>query len=274
MRILLLCGDNYNQVALANKVFKKFNLTGIVVEEKQRYLHSNSFKVICIKLTDRVLFNKIHTAWRNLMQYYKKSFPSFPDTNVLRTININSDEVINFANEINPDLIMVSGTSLMKKSFFQIKPPRGIINLHTGLSPYVKGGPNCTNWCIANDEFHLIGNTVMWLDAGIDSGNIITTELITFSGDESLIEIHMKVMECAHDLYIRSIELLERNYEKCPSIKQGNIAKGNLYLTKMWNSIKKRQLLKNIKGNRFKKIILSDEYKQKQSQLKLVILQS
>ena len=78
-----------------------------------------------------------------------------------------------------------------------------ILNLHTGISPYIKGGPNCTNWCIATKQFEKIGNTIMWLDKGIDTGELLTTENTKFnSTDKSLLKIHMRVMNHAHDLYI------------------------------------------------------------------------
>ncbi|MBK8140456.1 MAG: hypothetical protein IPK57_05180 [Chitinophagaceae bacterium] len=76
---------------------------------------------------------------------------------MLRVESINNELVAAFTREINPDLIIVSGTGLVKEPLLSLPASIGIINLHTGLSPYVKGGPNCTNWCIANNEWHLVG---------------------------------------------------------------------------------------------------------------------
>jgi methionyl-tRNA formyltransferase len=121
------------------------------------------------------------------------------------------------------------------------------MNLHTGLSPYVKGGPNCTNWCIANNEWHLTGNTIMWLNAGIDSGNIITTETVDIRSASSLTQAHYLVMEHAHNLYGRAIQYVLSQKAPYNSIPQQSIAKGTLYLTKMWNSEKRKALLNNWK---------------------------
>ena len=121
----------------------------------------------------------------------------------------------------------------------------GIVNLHTGLSPYVKGGPNCTNWCIANNEWHLIGSTIMWINAGIDSGNIITTETIDIRKTNTLFEAHRLVMEHAHNLYIRAIDYLITRHPPYQSIQQNSLGKGRLFLTKMWTAEKRKLLLKN-----------------------------
>lgn len=266
MKIVLLTGDAPNQKALANKVAAEFDLIGIVIEKKPGKKQKLSVNKILSKLKDILFYQKITNAWTNLLSYYSRKYPSFPESEIKIVDSINSPDVIKFVQEKAPDLVMVSGTSLIKKDFFQIKPVKGIVNLHTGLSPYIKGGPNCTNWCIATDQFHLIGNTIMWLDAGIDSGNIITTQLVNFTGDENLNEIHIKVMEEAHSLYLQALHAIDKSYTNVPSVKQSEICKGTLYLTKMWTNEYKKALLNNISNGRFKRIIKSREYLNKRAE--------
>jgi methionyl-tRNA formyltransferase len=134
---------------------------------------------------------------------------------------------------------------LIRGPLVNIQPATGILNLHTGLSPYVKGGPNCTNWCIANNQFDLIGNTIMWLNAGIDSGNIITTETVDILRAKDLDTAHLMVMEQAHDLYVRTLRYIESQTAPYHSVPQSEIGLGQLYLTKMWTAEKRKQLLKN-----------------------------
>jgi len=122
----------------------------------------------------------------------------------------------------------------------------GILNLHTGVSPYVKGGPNCTNWCIATNQFHLVGNTIMWIDEGIDSGNIITTELTKVDWSKSLLDIHIAVMEHAHLLYVKAIKYLAQG--NVSNIKQSDIGTGKTYYTKDWKLKNKRDLIKNLRA--------------------------
>lgn len=234
MKIILLCGNKSNQYALAAKVANNFDLVGIVLEQKKAKQPRNLFYIIP-KIINRLFFFKISTSWNEMLSYYAKNYLLPKKPNKLITDNINSKVVADFIMTLQPDLIMVSGTSLIKKDILDLRIPKGIINLHTGLSPYVKGGPNCTNWCISNNTLHLIGNTVMWIDKGIDSGNIITSETVRFNGDETLNEIHIKVMEHAHHLYLKVLYTLLSDFENCPSIKQTDIGKGQLFLTRMWN---------------------------------------
>ena len=142
------------------------------------------------------------------------------------------------------------------------------MNLHTGLSPYIKGGPNCTNWCIADNKIHMIGNTIMWIDEGIDTGNIITSKQVKFKGNETLAEVQTKVMNEAHELYLYAIESVITG--GAPNIKQSSIAKGKTYYTKNWNANAKKKLLINQK--KFNENINSIEYKEKFAKIITVTL--
>jgi methionyl-tRNA formyltransferase len=245
MRIVVWIGNEPNQCALANKINDHFNLVGVVKESRQ-VKRKFTIKKVVEKLIEKIFLGKIDKAWLNMQATMQKSYPNYPDVPTINIENVNSEEVYNFTNEQNPDLIIVSGTRLVKERLLSLQPSIGILNLHTGLSPYIKGGPNCTNWCIATNQFHKIGNTIMWIDLGIDTGNLITTKCVDFTGNEDLNEVHLKVMKEAHDLYIEAIKFLENG--KKQSVPQKEIALGKTYFTKDWNLIQKFNLEKNLKN--------------------------
>jgi methionyl-tRNA formyltransferase len=250
LKIVIWCGAAANQKALANKIAAKFDVAGIVIDTHSgKKKKKNLFQLPSI-LWDRFRFQKIYSAWRNLMSYNENKFPNWPDSPHLKVSNINDKETETFTSQLQPDLIIVSGTSLIKEPLISIPASIGIINLHTGLSPYVKGGPNCTNWCIANNTFHLVGNTIMWLNAGIDAGNIITTETVNVKSAADLNEAHQLVMDHAHELFLRAIDYLSETEPPYNSVPQSSIDKGQLYLTKMWTAAKKKDLLRNWKNRK------------------------
>jgi len=193
MRIVLWIGNEANQKALANKIHEKFPLAGIVTETRKSK-SAFTIKKLITKLIEKLFFKTIGNAWFNMLNHFQELYPFYPQVPLLNTENINKDIVFRFTKDLQPDLIIVSGTSIIKEKLLAIEPQTGIMNLHTGLSPYIKGGPNCTNWCITTKQFHLIGNTVMWIDKGIDTGNLIATEFTSFTGAESLFDLHIKVM--------------------------------------------------------------------------------
>ena len=249
LKIVVWCGSAPNHKALANKIAARFQVAGIVVDTGSPAKKKQKPDLITV-LIDRIRFRKIYKAWQKLLQHYRGKYPGWPETEIIKVPGINCNETVIFTNNLQPDLIVVSGTALIKEPLLNVPATVGIINLHTGLSPYVKGGPNCTNWCIANNTFELVGNTVMWLNAGIDSGNIITSETIDICQAHDLETAHRIVMEHAHDLYLRTIEYLSASDPPFNSVSQNSLGKGNLYLTKMWTSAKRRNLLKNWKNRR------------------------
>lgn len=248
MKFVLWIGNEPNQKALANKLHEFFPISAIVTETR-RSKRKLSLSYIFEKIIEKTFLSSIGKPWSKMLKNYAEKYPKYPDTEILDVENINSELAYDFTAQHDPDLILVSGTRLVKEEMFNIKPSIGILNLHTGLSPYIKGGPNCTNWCIANKDFHLIGNTIMWIDKGIDTGNILATEFTPLSGNENLLELHIKVMEHAHNLYIRAVHFLDSgNYQ---NIKQSDIASGKTYFTKQWTLKQKINLIRNF--GQFKK---------------------
>jgi len=247
MNLVLWIGDEPNQVALANKLAGQFDIAGIVIEHKvpKRKL---TLKKIAEKLFERLFLFEIDKAWFGMQAFYKTKYPQLPMANIITVKNINSDEVYKFSKSINPDLIIVSGTRLIKNKMLSVESKKGILNLHTGLSPYIKGGPNCTNWCIATKQYQYIGNTIMWIDKGIDSGNILTSETIDVFPAKNLLEIHIKVMEHAHRLYLKAIKYLASG--KTQSIKQSDIAQGITYYTRDWTLNQKFKLIRNFRKDK------------------------
>jgi methionyl-tRNA formyltransferase len=225
-RIVVWCGDAPNHRALAHKLHGQFGVAAIVVDQKKKKNKKAKASLVS-RIWDRFRFREIYDAWKSMISYYAGRYPQWPDVPLHFTPSINSDDAFEFTKKFDPVLIVVSGTGLVKEMMLNIGAKIGIINLHTCLSPYVKGGPNCTNWCIANKEWHLVGNTIMWINSGIDSGNIITSETIDVRDCSNLAEVQKNVMEHAHDLYLRAVDHLLKTEPPYISVPQSEIGEGN-----------------------------------------------
>lgn len=260
MRILLWIGNEPNQIALAHKIHLQFGVSAVVTETRRSRIKL-SFRKVLFKVAEKILLGEIDEAWKNMLQYYKIKYPSHFSFPSLDVENINSDKTILFTKEFKPDIIVVSGTRLVKEDIINSFNELKIINLHTGLSPYIKGGPNCTNWCIATGQDHLIGNTVMWIDKGIDSGDIIASEFTSWTPNDSLNDLHMKVMEHAHVLVLKSIHHISSGGNN--RVKQSTIDRGSVYYTKDWTLKRKFQLVNRLKKIHRSSIFGSIEERQK-----------
>ncbi|PSW62350.1 hypothetical protein C0W54_05795 [Photobacterium kishitanii] len=239
MKIIALIGDQPNHWGLISKVSQIATISSVVTVSKKNKNKPKSYS----KITQSICALPLSLAWRKMQRSFYITDEFKGKVLKVSTNDINSDEVLDFAVNENPDLVIVSGTNLLgAKLIKELSKTSKIMNLHTGISPYVKGGPNCTNWCLSNRNFHLIGNTVMWLDDGIDTGNLIVTEKCPLTGNESLTELHIKVMNHAHDIYIKAINAYVKN-QPLQNISQNKISIGHLYLTKDWN---KKEIFKSL----------------------------
>jgi methionyl-tRNA formyltransferase len=181
-----------------------------------------------------------------MLSEYAQRYPVLPPVPTLKVSNINAPEVLEFCQAQNPSLIVVSGTSLVRAPLLTMPLSIGMVNLHTGLSPYVKGGPNCTNWCLAEGRPELIGSTVMWIDAGIDTGSIITSTRPDLSHISSLLELHQTVMRHAHLLLLDAVQRITSSGKAAvPAVPQSNFPPGRTYYTREWTAQMRYRAVRN-----------------------------
>lgn len=249
MKLLLWIGNAPQHIALANLLQQQCDVVGVILETRP-----SRNKNLLSRIGKRIFQSPLAQAWKAMQAECRQRHPALTNQNVLHVENINSQAAIDFVVAQAPDLVAVSGTRMIKSKMLSQATGK-ILNLHTGLSPYIKGGPNCTNWCLAEQKIHLIGNTVMWIDEGIDSGNLIATEFTPLQGDESLNELHIRVMRHAHDLYVRCIEKAMQGEAK--NVDQKSICEGTTYFSRQWTPAKVRAAVQNFKQS-YSDVIASD----------------
>lgn len=233
MRVILLCSSAPNQMALANKIHASVPLSGIYLRvvpcPKRRTLVQ-----FCRKVLERLAGWPFARAWKEMQDAYLAEFRNWPLEIGAEVEDINCEEILWAITDMEPDLVLVSGTNLLSQTTItHIDLYCPILNLHTGSSPYVKGGPNCTNWCLWLGRPELIGNTVMWIDAGVDTGNIIASHPVRPYESDTLQVLHRRVMDGAHDLYSAVVQRFVSG-ELLNSIPQKNLGEGVSFRSKDW----------------------------------------
>lgn len=238
MKVAIFINDCPIQFALVNKISEHISIH--TVFRSKNIVNNNQKKtfIYYVKRLVRIPFEMpFRLAWNKLKSTYHKQYSAPLEDIIYHNVNnINDKVVIDYIRENKPGLVIVSATTMVGEAIINEAEKINclILNLHTGVSPYIKGGPNCTNWCLAND-YYLIGNTVMKLDKGIDSGAIISTELTKLDGNESLSELHYKVMEHGFDLYKKVITCYAKTGIIPNIIPQDDIfTEGSLFYTKDW----------------------------------------
>src|SRR6476660_6832341 len=102
-----------------------------------------------------------------------------------------SEELRARLREINPDAIIVVGYGRIIPKWMLDLPRFGNINLHASLLPRYRGAAPI-QWAIANGE-SVTGVTIMQIDAGLDTGDMLLKERVTIGTEETAPELSARL---------------------------------------------------------------------------------
>ena len=100
-----------------------------------------------------------------------------------------------------PDLIVVAAFGQILKPEVLDLPRRGCINVHPSLLPLYRGAAPL-NWAIIRGETRT-GVTIMQMDEGMDSGDILLQEETVIGPCETVGELHNRLAERGAQLPLR-----------------------------------------------------------------------
>lgn len=129
----------------------------------------------------------------------------------------NNEEFIKEIKELNPDIIcVVAYGKILPKEILDI-PKYGCINVHGSLLPKYRGAAPI-QWAIINGE-RTTGITTMYMDIGMDSGDMILKEEVEIGEDETTGKLWERLSKIGGTLLVKTINLIEKG--KAPREKQG-----------------------------------------------------
>lgn len=94
---------------------------------------------------------------------------------------------------LSPDLIIVCGGPILRKSVFSI-PRLGTINLHFGISSAYRG-QHTIFWPLKFGDYENIGATIHLIDAGVDTGDVLYEVYPALSPEDGEVSIEIKVAQ-------------------------------------------------------------------------------
>ena len=111
--------------------------------------------------------------------------------------------------ELNPDLIVVVAFGqILSKDILDI-PKYGCINVHASLLPRWRGAAPI-HWSIISGD-KKTGVTTMYMDVGLDTGDMILKATTDITEDMTTAMLHDKLMLQGADLLIESLKQIENN---------------------------------------------------------------
>jgi len=129
---------------------------------------------------------------------------------------INTAPVLEQVAYLRPDIMVVCAYGQILKSPVLKCPRIGCLNLHASLLPKYRGAA-CIQAAIKNRDA-VSGMTVMWMDEGLDTGDILLQESIKLHRDETAGSLHDRLADAGPDLLLKSLELIGKG--RAPRIPQ------------------------------------------------------
>ncbi|MEO5333931.1 MAG: formyl transferase [Magnetococcus sp. YQC-5] len=176
--VMILCGTAPRHLYVANRLIRAGKVIGVVQEVGSRPTWKKFLRML---LHPSILLQKIWFSMRARRLKIREQEASFffgtqspvLEWNGVRLAapHINHPEVVALAERLEPDLIVVFGTSLIREPLLS-RARHAMINLHGGLSPHYRGA-DCTFWALANQEPEQVGCTLHFIDPGIDTGKLV-----------------------------------------------------------------------------------------------------
>lgn len=166
-RVLLLTGNQLRHRYAAHELASKADLVGVVSEAKPAVAGGMT--------PDDSGVIEDHFLERDRAEL--KLLPNhsgFPQVALREITNgtVNSAETFEWISRLNPELIVLYGTGLIKPPLADLCPGR-MVNLHLGLSPWYRGaGTNF--WPFVYRQPECVGATIHMVVAKVDAGPILT----------------------------------------------------------------------------------------------------
>lgn len=129
----------------------------------------------------------------------------------------NNEEFIEEIRNLNPDVIcVVAYGKILPKEILEI-PKLGCINVHGSLLPKYRGAAPI-QWAVLNGD-KTTGITTMYMDVGMDTGDMILKQEVEIGDDETTGELWERLSKIGGKLLVETLKQIENG--TAPREKQG-----------------------------------------------------
>ena len=126
---------------------------------------------------------------------------------VLQPEKLSEEGFLDTLQGIGPDLIVVAAYGRILRKHILKLPRLGCFNTHASLLPRYRGAAPI-NWCIVRGETRT-GVTIMRMDEGMDTGNILLKRALDILPDETAGELSVRLSELGAEAVIEALTLLK-----------------------------------------------------------------
>lgn len=184
MRILFMGTSDFAVPSLEKLITEKFDIVGVVTQPDRPSGRGRKLQASPIKL--RAKKNKL---------------------TIFQPEKVREKAMVSQIKHLEPDVIVVIAFGqILPRSILDI-PPFGCFNIHPSLLPKYRGAAPI-QWALINGETET-GITIMLLDEGEDTGNIILQQPSIINPETDAITLHQQLGNLAPNLLVQALRKLK-----------------------------------------------------------------
>ena len=234
MKTVFLTNNSGPAKFITNNLHVKGLLDATIIEdgsEKKitkiiREIKSISWKRIPEKILDLFtiwIYSQLTKLYIEKHLLKPNNIKTFPKGIALHRVkNASGLQCLSILKSLEPELIIVFGTSILKPEVLSIAK-RYTLNIHGGIVPKYRN-VHSDFWAVSKKDFTNIGISIIHLDPGIDTGDIAMQGLLKVSSDDTLFSIKKKNIELSLQLITQAIEMAKTG--SLPKTQQSKLIDG------------------------------------------------
>ena len=247
MKLVIFTSNSIRHKFLANKLSKQADDTLVISEVP---LENTKSKITPSNLIDE------HFNLRNKTeQIFFEGYDTFQANTLTIPYKDASSELIFLKiKSFAPDLMIVFGSSVLKGKILSLLPSK-FVNLHLGMSPYYRGsGTNF--WPLVNNELEYLGSTILHIDEGIDTGDIICHVQPKIVLGDTVHTIGCKIIEKSIETLTQIIEMTKKKIV-LPRTLQWDVNNSKYYKTSDFNENVLKTYYSNLENHMIEEFLKS-----------------
>ena len=127
---------------------------------------------------------------------------------VFSPVKVKTPDAVQRLREEAPDLIVVAAFGqILSKEILEL-PRYGCVNVHASLLPKYRGAAPI-QWAVIDGE-EKSGVTIMQMDVGLDTGDILLQEEIPLAADETGESLYNKMAKLGGELLVKALPMIEQ----------------------------------------------------------------
>ena len=166
-------------------------------------LIKNGFDVVAVITATDKLGGR---GGKQVLQSAVKQYAVAHNLPVLQPKKLKNPEFIEILRGLEADLFVVVAFRMLPEIVWTM-PPLGTINVHGSLLPKYRGAAPI-NWAVINGEKET-GVTTFFLKHEIDTGDVIFREKLPIGEDETVGEIHDKMMLVGAETLLKTVQAID-----------------------------------------------------------------